>query len=65
MVSREIEEKFEKHCNELRAIIEVDIKSFWKLMHNNRSFKKEWKNAKKQLDLLETLIKVRKKSYTI
>lgn len=65
MVSREIEEKFEKHCNELRAIIEQDIESLWNLMRKDKAFKKEWKNAKKQLDLLETLIKVRKKSYTL
>ncbi len=65
MASREIEERFEKHCNELRAIIEQDIESLLNLMRDNKSFKKEYKNAKEQLDLLETLIKVRKKSYTV
>ena len=65
MVSRETEEKFKQHCDEIRKIIEEDIEMFHKLMRERRSFKKEYKNAKKQMDLLEKLIEKRKDSYTI
>ena len=65
MTSKEVEDRFEAHCSELRKIIEQDIDSYWNLMKEDRGFKKNLRNAERQLKKLNKLIATRKKGQTI
>lgn len=65
MTSTRRERHFMKHARELEKIIKGDIKSFNELMSKDKSFKREVRNAKRQLKLIRKLIYIRKSSYTL